>query len=122
MRIIQGHRGGESGIITSIVQDSDKLDTHAVISIVTGSNHSDLTVPISNLRLKHETDPTALPTQDVFKKNLNVETYNAGELILYNNQKRFGLIVQTSPESLNVLNEQNQFDQVKIADVSKKIL
>ena len=107
MKVIQGHRGGESGIITQLVKDNEQVDTHAVISIVTGGNHSDLTVPISNLRLKHETDPTAQPTQEMFRKNHNVESYNAGELILYNNQKRFGLIVQTSPESLNVLNEQN---------------
>lgn len=57
MRIIQGNRAGEPGIISQILKDSQSQDSHAVITMVDNSSHSELTVLINNLRLKKEIDP-----------------------------------------------------------------
>lgn len=56
VRIIQGNRAGESGIVTQILQDAEGLDSHAVISMSSDKSHCNLTVLISNLRIKTETD------------------------------------------------------------------
>jgi hypothetical protein len=57
----------------------------------------------------------------LFEKNLNHVNYYAGELVLYENQNKRGLVIQTSPDSLNLLTEQNQFECIKISEVRKKI-
>lgn len=118
VRIIQGNRSGESGIVTQLLKDAQGEDTHAVISIIT-DNHINLTVLINNLRIK--TDVDTVNTAQYFQKNLNQETFNAGELIEYDNHKKIGLVIQTSPEFLTVLSELNQLDIVRMLDVSRKI-
>lgn len=52
---------------------------------------------------------------------MNHINYYAGELILYDNYVKLGLILQTSPESLKILTAQNKFENVKINNVSRKI-
>lgn len=85
--------------------------------------HSELTILINNLRLKKEIDPNtqASINTEYFQRNLNSITYQAGELIMFENYKKLGLIIQTNPDSLKVLNEQNHFETVKIQDVRRKI-
>ena len=58
IRIIQGNRSGESGIVTQILKNGDGEDSHAVITMINdGGNLCDLTVLLSNLRIKVEVDP-----------------------------------------------------------------
>lgn len=58
IRIIQGNRSGESGIVTQILKNGDGEDSHAVITMINdGGNRCDLTVLLSNLRIKVEVDP-----------------------------------------------------------------
>lgn len=52
---------------------------------------------------------------------MNHINYFAGELILYENYAKLGVILQTSPESLKVLTTQNKFENIKINDVTRKI-
>ena len=52
---------------------------------------------------------------------MNCVTYCAGELVLYENYVKLGVIIQTSPDSLKILTTQNKFDNVKINDVTRKI-
>lgn len=69
---------------------------------------------IDNLRLKHDIDPaiqSSLNTQ-LFQKNLNYLSYQAGELILFENYKKVGLVIEINPESLKVLDEQNKLVNV----------
>lgn len=40
---------------------------------------------------------------------------------MFENYKKLGLIIQTNPDSLKVLNEQNNFENVKISEVRRKI-
>lgn len=103
VRIIQGNRAGEAGIITRIMRNSDGLDSHATVTMIEDSSHSDLTVLINNLRLRQDIDPSI--QGNLFQKNLNHVNYYAGELILYEGKNKKGLIIQTSADSLNVLNE-----------------
>jgi len=56
VRILQGNRSGESGIVTSVLEDGLGLDTHAVISMNTGNDHNNITVLVNNLRIKTESD------------------------------------------------------------------
>ena len=39
---------------------------------------------------------------------MSMESYNAEDLIQFDNHKKLGFIIQTSPESLTVLNEDNK--------------
>lgn len=57
VRVIQGNRSGESGIITSLLKNSDGIESHAVVTMIDDTKHSDLTILINNLRLKLEVDP-----------------------------------------------------------------
>lgn len=87
--------------------------------MIKDSTQSDLTVLINNLRIKTEIDPT---NQDSFyQKNMSMESYNAEDLIQFDNHKKLGFIIQTSPESLNVLNQDNQLQAVKIHEVNRKV-
>jgi ribosomal protein L24 len=60
VRIIQGHRAGEIGMVSRILTSADGLDSHVVVSMINDNTPTDLTVGISNLRIKHENDPNAL--------------------------------------------------------------
>jgi transcription elongation factor len=52
VRIIQGNRAGEAGIVTRIIRNSEGVDSHATVTMIEDSSHSDLTVLINNLRLR----------------------------------------------------------------------
>lgn len=52
---------------------------------------------------------------------MNHINYFAGDLILYENYSKLGIVIQTSPESLKVLTTQNKFENIKINDVTRKI-
>lgn len=52
VRIIQGTRAGEQGIITKLLKNGEGLESHAIISMVFGNIRHDHTVMITNLRLK----------------------------------------------------------------------
>ena len=52
VRIIQGNRAGESGIISTVLKDSSGHDSHAVITMINGAAQNDLTILVNNLRLK----------------------------------------------------------------------
>lgn len=58
VRVIQGNRAGESGIITKIMRNQEGLDSHATITMMEESSHSDLTVLVNNLRIRTEIDPS----------------------------------------------------------------
>lgn len=123
VRIIQGNRAGEEGIVTKIVRNEDGLDSHAIVTMIQDTSTHDLTVLINNLRIKQEIDPntqSSLNTQ-FFQKNMNHINYFAGDLILYENYSKLGIVIQTSPESLKVLTTQNKFENIKINDVTRKI-
>ena len=123
VRIIQGNRAGEEGIVTKIVRNEDGLDSHAIVTMIQDTSTHDLTVLINNLRIKQEIDPntqSSLNTQ-FFQKNMNHINCFAGDLILYENYSKLGIVIQTSPESLKVLTTQNKFENIKINDVTRKI-
>lgn len=87
------------------------------------SNHSSLTMMISNLRIRREIDPTTQDVnQDFYKLNVHQVNYQAGELILYENYKKLGLIIQTSADTVSVLTEHNQFQQVPLLEISRKVV
>jgi len=66
------------------MRNSEGLDSHATITMIEDSSHSDLTVLVNNLRLRTDVDPS---TQgNIFQKNLNHIVYYAGELVIYENQ------------------------------------
>jgi transcription elongation factor len=95
VRIIQGNRAGEPGVISQILKDSRGQDSHAVITMMDDSCHSELTILINNLRLKKEIDPNtqASINTEYFQRNFNSITYQAGELIMFENYKKLGLII-----------------------------
>lgn len=87
------------------------------------SNKSSLTMTISNLRIRREIDPTTQDiNQDFYKLNVHQVTYQAGELILYDNYKKLGLVIQTSVDTVSVLTEQNQFQVVPLLEISRKVM
>lgn len=104
--IIQGNRAGESGYITKIIQNGSGQDSHAIVSMIKDTSQSDLTILINNLRIKAE----AAPSNPQFQKNMSIDSYMAGDLIQYDNLKKLGYVIQTSPESLTVLTEFNSLE------------
>ena len=52
VRIIQGNRAGEEGIVTKIVRNEDGLDSHAIVTMIMDDSTHDLTVLVNNLRIK----------------------------------------------------------------------
>lgn len=110
VRIIQGNRQGQLGIIDGLIKNGEGLETHALLTMTDDSDHSSLTVMINNLRLSKEDDPKMQEfNSDVYKNNVQLVNYQAGELILFDHYKKVGLIIQTCPDSVLVLNELNQF-------------
>ena len=123
VRIIQGHRAGEIGLVNRILTNSEGLDSHVVVTMINDSTPSDLTIQIKNLRIKQENDPNTQATlgTNLLLKNLCHVNYLAGELVMYENHKKVGLIIQTTSDSLKVLNDQNKFETVKFIEVSRKV-
>lgn len=118
VQIIQGNRAQESGIVTQLLQDGLGLDTHAVLSMNTDGSHSNLTVPINNIRIKTESDAVH-QAQHSLKQ---AEQYVPGDLIQYDGHKKLGYVIQTGPDSVTVLNEFNSFDLVKVAEIQRKVV
>jgi transcription elongation factor len=54
--------------------------------------------------------------------NSSRPTYQANDLINYNNNKNCGLVLQVHEDYLKIINEQNNVVNVKIADIGKKIV
>ena len=54
--------------------------------------------------------------------NSSRPTYQANDLINYNNNKNCGLVLQVHEDYLKIINEQNNGVTVKIADIGKKIV
>ena len=127
MRVIQGRRAGESGVIGQLIKGTDGLDSHAVLTLgmgEDGSSKTSLTIMINNLRIKKEVDPNTqgLSSEDLFMKNVNRVVYSAGELILFDNYRKVGLVLEVNPESLRVLDEANRFVHVRTQEVSRKVI
>jgi len=80
-----------------------------------------LTVLITNLRIKREIAETTSSMQ-FFQKNTQKETYCAGDMIQFSNHKKFGMILETSPDLFTVLDEHNRCVQVRLPDVSRKLV
>jgi hypothetical protein len=53
---------------------------------------------------------------------LNYVSYQAGELILFENYKKVGLIIEVNPESLKVLDDHNLLVNVNSQEISRKII
>lgn len=107
-----------------MINDARGNETHAVVTMINNSSHHDLTLKIDNLRLKLEVDPNTGQSlnEQFYERNAVKVTYLPAELILYENQKRLGLIVEVQADCLKVLNEYNSFDTVKISEVNKKVV
>lgn len=87
------------------------------------ANKSTLTLPINNLRIKRDIDQHMSDmNQDFYKLNVHQVNYFAGELILYENHKKLGLIIQTSVDTVTVLTEQNLFQHVPLLEISRKVV
>ena len=54
--------------------------------------------------------------------NSSRPTYQANDLINYNNNNNCGLVLQVHEDYLKIINEQNNVVNVKIADIGKKIV
>lgn len=123
VRVIQGNRSGQQGIITQIYKTSEGIDSHATITMIDDSNQSDITVLVNNLRLRVEIDPNtqAASNNSVVMRYPTTISYVAGELIMYDNHSQLGLIISTTHDALKVLNTQNKFDNVKILSVTRKV-
>lgn len=77
------------------MKTEDGLDSHAIVTMIYDKTTHDLTVLINNLRIKQEVDPntqSSLNTQ-FFQKNMNHINYYAGELVLYENYVKLGIII-----------------------------
>ena len=61
-------------------------------------------------------------SDDLFKKNVNRVVYSAGELILFDNYRKVGLVLESNPECLRVLDETNRSVHVRTLEVSRKVV
>ena len=86
--------------------------------MIKDTSQSDLTILINNLRIKTEVAPSKLCFNGCAP---TIDSYMAGELIQYDNLKKLGYVIQTSPESLTVLTESNQLEFVKTQEVTRKV-
>jgi hypothetical protein len=88
-----------------------------------GAEKTTITIAIQNLRLKHEVDPNtqSILNKNLFTKNINQISYSAGELIMFANYRKLGLVIETAVDSLKVLDEQNKLVNVKVLEVCRKI-
>lgn len=48
-------------------------------------------------------------------------SYEANDLVSYNNNKFVGLVLQVQEDYLKVINEQGKTENVKVANINKKI-
>ena len=76
VRIIQGRRAGEVGVISQLISGPDGNTTAAALTLGMediGTDKTSLTIATQNLRLKHEVDPNtqSMLNQNLFTKNIN---------------------------------------------------
>lgn len=76
VRIIQGRRAGEVGVISQLFAGTDGIPKAAALTLgmeEVGAEKSTMTINACNLRLKHEVDPNTQSqlNQNLFTKNIN---------------------------------------------------
>jgi ribosomal protein L24 len=113
VRIMSGVHAGGSGTITAI------LDKHAIIAME-GTRH-ELKILISNLKIKRDEMDHCVKTDGLVKKTVSIKvSYSAGDLILFDNYKSVGLVLEVLPNHLRVLNTRNEIQNVKLQEISSK--
>ena len=100
VRIISGVHSGDSGTITALI------DKHAIIAME-GTMH-EMKILISNLQIKRDEMDHIKIDQIVKKTNSTQVSYYAGDMILFDNLKSVGLVLETLPSNLRVLNTRNE--------------
>ena len=105
VRIISGVHSGGSGSITAI------LDKHAIVAME-GTMH-EMKILMSNLQIKRDEMDHVRMDQIVKKTNSIQVSYYAGDMILFDNLKSVGLVLETFPSHLRVLNTRNEIQNVK---------
>ena len=75
----------------------------------------------ANLRLANLANPN-LNADTLFKKDMCHITYQAGEMILFDNYRRVAIILEVSPENLKVLDQDNKILFVRSQEVSRKVV
>jgi hypothetical protein len=83
--------------------------------------HHELKILLSNLKVKRD-DLDHVKLSEYIKLAENQVTYTAGEIILYDSYRRIGLILESMPDHLRILNPSNTFENVKLTEVSKKVI
>ena len=101
VRIISGVHSGGSGTITAI------LDKHAIVAME-GTMH-EMKILMSNLQIKRDEMDHGVKIDQIVKKANSIQvSYYAGDMILFDNLKSVGLVLETFPSHLRVLNTRNE--------------
>lgn len=85
-----------------------------------GTNH-EVKILLSNLKIKRD-DLSHVKLDDYLKKSEAQDVYQAGDLILYESYRHLALVLEMKPDLLRVLTTQNKVEQVRLSDVSKKVI
>ena len=122
--IVQGRRAGESGKVTQLLEGKLKhIHTHAVLLVGdSGGDRTALTVNVANLSLKEVEATKEHSNEQYFKQVLDRVAYYPGELILFDNYRKLGLVLEVNPDSLRVLDQYNRCVHVRTVEISKKVV
>ena len=118
---MQGRRASESGKVVQLLEGTTKnVHTHAVLMLGIGEEGTErtaLTVNVANLSLKEVEATKEQSNEQYFKRVLDRVAYCAGELILFDNYRKLGLVLEVNPDNLRVLDQYNRCVHVRSCHV-----
>lgn len=72
----------------------------------------------NNLKHKSETDQNILSS---FMDKMKGSVYRANDMVVYNNNKSVGVVLQVQEDFLKILNEHGQTQMIRVVDINKKV-
>ena len=146
VRVLDGKYKGETGMVTEVKNDIDKIKKdedekpsskdknahHPIVKL--DKSQRQLQFGRNNLKLKTDHDKDVQRLLDIsqkqrgqqitgqFSSNPIDSMYRVGELILYNQGKIYGYILQVLDDFVKVINDQSCITKVRLSEIDKKIV
>jgi len=111
VRVTEAKYKGETGTVIDV--DGPK------VSMILDQSQQEIKIHANFLKLKSDTDAHQAST--LFGYSSVKHNLNAMDLVQYNGNKNAGLVLQVNEDFIKLINEQGKIENVKIADLGKKL-
>ena len=111
VRVTEAKYKGETGTVIDV--EGPK------VSMILDQSQQEIKIHANFLKLKSDTDQHQ--TQSMFGYSSIKTNLQAMDLVQYNGNKNAGLVLQINEDQIKLINEQGKIENVKIADLGKKL-